>query len=122
MVDVTGSLNLTQTPPEDRPDDQVVPMLAGKMDPDEVKANFNALLYLMTEQMAVQQKLIHLLVEKEIITADEVNGQILEVTGNKEALTGVYNEMFVRFIGYCDAIRQMFKDGKVFKEGEGHDT
>lgn len=120
MNSVTGSMNLNQTPPDGRPDDVVVPLLGGNMDADEVKANFNALLYLLTEMMAVQIKTIELLSEKEVATPEEINEKILGVTGNKEELTQTYNELFTRFVGYYSSLRQLMADGKVFKEGEGN--
>ncbi len=120
MINATGTLNLNQTAPPSQPDDVVVPLLGGTMDAEEVKANFNALLYLVTEVMAVQLKLIDLLVEKEVATGDEVNEKILAITGDKEGLTQVYNELFTRFVGYSSSLRQLMADGKVFKEGEGN--
>jgi len=120
MIDVTGSLNLTQTPPEDRPDDVVVPLLGGDMDKDELKANFNALLYLLTENMSVSLKTLDLLTEKGLITAEEANEGVLSVTGSKEELTQTYNEIFQRFVGYYSSLRQMMADGQIFKEGEGN--
>jgi len=120
MIEVTGSLNLTQTPPEDRPNDTVVPLIGGKMDKEELQANFNALLYLLTEQMAVFLKTIDMLVEKEIITPEEANDKVLAVTGSKEELTETYNQIFTRFVGYYSSLRQMMEDGQIFKEGEGN--
>ncbi len=121
MDKVTGSLNLNQTPPPGRPNDKAVPLLGGNMEPEEVKANFNALLYLVTEVMAVQMRTLDLLIEKEIVTGDEVNEKVLAVTGDQEELSLVYNELFTRFVGYYSALRQLMADGKVFKEGEGAD-
>lgn len=85
-------------------------------DVNELKANFNALLYLLTENMAVSLELLKKLNEKEVLTDDEVD-QVLEVTGNKEELTRVYNEVFTRFIGYYQAVMRT-----IVEEQDGVDS
>jgi hypothetical protein len=118
MVDATGNTTINQTEPEKNQPDQMVPMLGGDMDIEEVKANFNALLYLLTEQMAVQLALLDTLVKKDLLAADEINEDILKVTGNQEELVHVYNELFSRFVGYYSSLRKLMADGKVLnKEG-----
>lgn len=79
--------------------------LDGKVDYDmnELKGNFNALLYMVTETMAVSLEILKKLHEKELLTAEDTDA-VLEVTGNKQELTRVYNEVFTRFVGYYQAI------------------
>ena len=95
--------------------DVVIPMIGGEMTLNEIKANFNALLYLLTEFMGVNLKLLDLLLEKEVTTSEEINEKVLSVTGNKEELTQIYNELFSRFVGYVNAIHQLQAEGKIFK-------
>lgn len=117
MDNVRGSINIGQEPPAapNAPPENAVPLIGGDMDIEEIKANFNALLYLMTEQMAVQLKVLDLLVEKELATPEELNEQVLSVTGDQEQLSGIYNEMFSRFVGYYSSLRKLMADGKVFQ-------
>ncbi len=127
MTKVGGSINIQQEEveiPETEidmengpvgPEDVAIPLIGGEMGMDEVKANFNALLYLQTEQMAVMLKVIDLLVKKEIGTAEEMNDEVLGVTGDQEQLTAIYNEMFSRFVGYYSSLRRLMADGKIFQ-------
>lgn len=71
----------------------------------ELKANFNALLYLLTENMAVSLEILRKLNDKELMSAEEVD-DVLKVTGNKDSLSNVYNEVFTRFVGYYQAVQQ----------------
>jgi len=114
MNDISGSTTIEQeTVKEEEP--VAIPLIGGSMNLEEIKANFNALLYLMTENMGIQLKLMEALVQKEVLTADDMNEKVLSVTGDKEELTLVYNEMFSRFVGYYTSLRQLMADGKVFE-------
>jgi len=99
MSTVGGSINIEQEEPKitENPEelDQVaIPLIGGDLGMEEVKANFNALLYLQTEQMAILLKVLDFLVAKDLATPKEMNDDVLSVTGDKEQLTGIYNEMF----------------------------
>ena len=127
MSTVGGSINIEQEEPKitENPEelDQVaIPLIGGDLGMEEVKANFNALLYLQTEQMAILLKLLDFLVAKELATPEEMNDQILSVTGDKEQLTGIYNEMFTRFVGYYSSLRKLMADGKVMQADVVVDT
>lgn len=117
MTQVGGSINITQeeTAPEE---DVAIPLIGGDLGLEEVKANFNALLYLQTEQMAVQLKLVDLLVRKGVATAEEMNEEVLSVTADAKELTAIYNEMFARFVGYYSSLRKLMADGKIFEADE----
>jgi hypothetical protein len=119
MADATGSVTIGQKAPEgsNGPDDRAIPLIGGQMDVDEIKANFNALLYLMTEQMAVQLKLMEVMVANGVVTPEDLNEKVLSVTGNQEELSGTYNEMFTRFVGYFSALKKLQEDGKIFEAG-----
>lgn len=78
---------------------------------EELKANFNAMLYLVTESMAVHMETLKLLQEKGVLSKEEVD-RVLNVTGDKQALVGVYNEVFTRFTGYYQAVRNMIENEK----------
>lgn len=80
-------------------------------DMDEIKANFNAMLYLLTENMAVSLEILKRLQEKEVLS-EEDNNEILSVTGDKEGLTRVYNEVFTRFIGYYQSVQRMIQEDR----------
>lgn len=114
MSNVGGSISITQeeTAPQE---DVAIPLIGGDLGMEEVKANFNALLYLQTEQMAVMLKLVDLLVRKEVATADEMNDEVLSVTADAKELTAIYNEMFARFVGYYSSLRKLMADGKIFE-------
>lgn len=114
MADVSGSINIGQETASAPPPD-AIPLIGGDMDIEEIKANFNALLYLMTEQMAVQLKVLDFLAEKGLATPDELNEKILSVTGDQEGLSSIYNEMFSRFVGYYSSLRKLMADGKIFQ-------
>ncbi len=127
MGTVGGSVNIQQEEPKitDNPEelDQVaIPLIGGDLGMEEIKANFNALLYLQTEQMAILLKLIDFMVTKDLATPEEMNEKILSVTGDKEQLTGIYNELFTRFVGYYSSLRKLMADGKIMKADMVVDT
>lgn len=127
MATVGGSVNIQQEEPKitESPEelDQVaIPLIGGDLGMEEIKANFNALLYLQTEQMAILLKLLDFIVSKDLATAEEMNDQILSVTGDKEQLTGIYNEMFTRFVGYYSSLRKLMADGKIMQADVVVDT
>lgn len=127
MGTVGGSISIQQEEPKitDNPEelDQVaIPLIGGDLGMEEVKANFNALLYLQTEQMAVLLKLLDLLVRNGVATQEDMNDEVLAVTGDKEQLTSIYNEMFTRFVGYYSSLRKLMADGKVMKADVVVDT
>lgn len=127
MSTVGGSVNIQQEEPKitDNPEelDQVaIPLIGGDLGMEEIKANFNALLYLQTEQMAILLKLIDFMVTKDLATPEEMNEKILSVTGDKEQLTGIYNELFTRFVGYYSSLRKLMADGKIMKADMVVDT
>jgi hypothetical protein len=124
MADVSGSINIGQepennappAPPEgNAPPEQAIPLIGGDMDIEEIKANFNALLYLTTEVMAIQLKVLDLLVEKGVAEPQELNEKVLSVTGEADQLSSIYNEMFTRFVGYYSSLRKLMEDGKIFQ-------
>lgn len=127
MVNTTASINIQQEEPKitENPEelDQVaIPLIGGDLGIEEIKANFNALLYLQTEQMAILLKLLDFMVAKELATAEEMNDQILAVTGDKNQLTSIYNEMFTRFVGYYSSLRKLMADGKIMQADAVVDT
>lgn len=127
MSTVGGSINIQQEEPKitDNPEelDQVaIPLIGGDLGMEEIKANFNALLYLQTEQMAILLKLMDFMVKKELASPEEMNEEILSVTGDKEQLTGIYNEMFTRFVGYYSSLRKLMADGKIMQADVVVDT
>ncbi|KKM00838.1 hypothetical protein LCGC14_1800480 [marine sediment metagenome] len=127
MTTVGGSINIQQEEPKITKNpkelDQVaIPLIGGDLGIEEIKANFNALLYLQTEQMAILLKLLDFLVKKELATPEEMNNEILAVTGDKDQLTGIYNEMFTRFVGYYSSLRKLMADGKIMKADVVVDT
>ena len=127
MSTVGGSINIQQEEPKitDNPEelDQVaIPLIGGDLGMEEVKANFNALLYLQTEQMAILLKLLDYMVAKDLATPEEMNEKILSVTGDKDQLTGIYNEMFTRFVGYYSSLRKLMADGKIMQADVVVDT
>ncbi len=120
MSTVGGSINIEQEEPKitDNPEelDQIaIPLIGGDLGMEEVKANFNALLYLQTEQMAILLKLLDYMVAKDLASAEDMNEKILSVTGDKDQLTGIYNEMFTRFVGYYSSLRKLMADGKIMQ-------
>ncbi len=127
MTTVGGSINIQQEEPKitENPkelDQVAIPLIGGDLGIEEIKANFNALLYLQTEQMAILLKLLDFLVKKELATPEEMNNEILAVTGDKDQLTGIYNEMFTRFVGYYSSLRKLMADGKIMKADVVVDT
>lgn len=127
MSTVAGSINIQQEEPKitENPEelDQVaIPLIGGDLGIEEIKANFNALLYLQTEQMAILLKLLDFMVAKELATAEEMNDKILAVTGDKNQLTSIYNEMFTRFVGYYSSLRKLMADGKIMQADAVVDT
>lgn len=79
-------------------------------DMNEIKANFNALLYLLTENMAVSLEILKKLRGLEVLTEEQID-EVLSITGNKSELTQVYNEVFTRFIGYYQSVQRMIQEG-----------
>ena len=120
MTNVQGSTSIAQEAPSSTANpeelDQVaIPLIGGDLGMDEIKANFNALLYLQTEQMAILLKLLDLLVKKGVATGEEMNEEVLAVTADRDGLTQIYNEMFTRFVGYYSSLRKLMVDGKIMK-------
>lgn len=118
MTNVHGSINVQQEEVKitDNPEELqevAIPLIGGDLGMEEIKANFNALLYLQTEQMAILLKVIDHLVAKEMATPEEMNDNVLSVTGDKDQLTAIYNEMFTRFVGYYSSLRKLMADGKI---------
>jgi hypothetical protein len=127
MSTVGGSINIQQEEPKitENPEelDQVaIPLIGGDLGMEEIKANFNALLYLQTEQMAILLKLLDFMVAKDLASAEDMNEKILSVTGDKDQLTGIYNEMFTRFVGYYSSLRKLMADGKIMQADVVVDT
>jgi hypothetical protein len=114
MENPTGSISIEQEPVAEQ-EEVAVPLIGGDMAENDIKANFNALLYLMTEQMAVQLKMMDLMIRKELVTPEEMNDEVLYVTGDQEGLTEIYNEMFTRFVGYFAALKKLHEDGRIFE-------
>lgn len=120
MTNVQGSTSIAQEAPSttanpEELDQVAIPLIGGDLGMDEIKANFNALLYLQTEQMAILLKLLDMLVKKEVATGEELNEEVLSVTADREGLTQIYNEMFTRFVGYYSSLRKLMADGKLMK-------
>lgn len=120
MTNVQGSTSIAQEAPSSTANpeelDQVaIPLIGGDLGMDEIKANFNALLYLQTEQMAILLKLLDILVAKGVATGEELNEEVLSVTGDRDGLTQIYNEMFTRFVGYYSSLRKLMADGKIMQ-------
>lgn len=113
-MDLKAETTLTQEASEP---EIAIPMVGGDMGVEALKANFNALLYLLTEQMAVQKKLLLVLSEKSVLSEDQTDA-VLAVTEDKEVLTATYGELFARFVGYYSSVRQLLQDGKIFTEEE----
>lgn len=94
--------------------EQLVQSMQMDGDKEELIANFNAILYLLTEQMGINLALLDLLVEKGILTQEEANEKVLSVTGDKSTLTHVYQQLYGRFINYYGAVREMIEKGSYY--------
>ena len=73
-----------------------------RLDPElakELKGNFNSQMYLLTEIATVLSVTMEKLVEKNVITEEELIG-LWEVTGDREKLSKVYGQLFQRFTDY----------------------
>ena len=79
---------------------------------DELKANFNSTLYLLTEQMTVVIAIMQLLKDKGIINDEELNS-VFSVTGDKDKLVDVYNTIFARFINYFGRVKETLEKGEM---------
>lgn len=77
---------------------------------NELKGNFNAILYLLTESIALNVRVTEVLAEKEVLSDEDV-ASIFAVTGDKERLTAIYQEVFQRFVNYYGAVQNTIQSG-----------
>lgn len=75
------------------------------LDPIDIRLNFNALLYLFTELIAIFNQLVLTMKEKETITDAEIK-KIYEITTEKDVLTRTYTPVFNRFMEYYIATKK----------------
>lgn len=92
---------------ENKPREPNVPAqdLHAPVDPADIRLNFNCLIYLFTEQMAMFNELTKLLKEQAIFDDADIR-TIYSVTGDKEVLSLVYQAVFQRFIEYYASLKQ----------------
>ncbi len=75
------------------------------VEPLDIRLNFNCMLYLFTELVAIFNELVKIMKEKENLTEDDIK-RIYQITTNKEDLSRVYQPVFNRFMEYYVATKQ----------------
>ncbi len=75
------------------------------VEPLDIRLNFNCMLYLFTELVALFNELVLILKEKETLTEADIK-RIFEITADKEGLSKVYQPVFNRFMEYYVATRK----------------
>lgn len=75
------------------------------VEPIDIRLNFNCMLYLFTELVALMNELV-LTMKKNGQLSDEDIKNIYEITANKESLTKVYQPVFNRFMEYYVATKR----------------
>ena len=97
-----GESGYNPTPPEsERPEAPAAPTqnVHAPLDPLDIRLNFNCMLYLFTELLALQNELVVLLKERGDLSEEEVV-RIYGVTSKQEGLARVYKPVFSRFMEY----------------------
>ena len=95
MTTETINLEPTVTPEPQAP----VQDINAPIEPMDVRLNFNCMLYLFTELVALLNELV-LTMKKNGQLSDEDIKNIYEITAKQEALTKVYEPVFNRFMEY----------------------
>ena len=75
------------------------------IEPLDIRLNFNCMLYLFTELMALFNELIKTLHEKEQVTEDDIR-RIFAITADKDTLMQTYQPVFNRFMEYYVLTKQ----------------
>ena len=95
MTTETINLEPTVTPEPQAP----VQDINAPIEPMDVRLNFNCMLYLFTELVALLNELV-LTMKNNGQLSDEDIKNIYEITANQESLTKVYQPVFNRFMEY----------------------
>ena len=75
------------------------------VEPLDIRLNFNCMLYLFTELVALFNELVLIFKERGDLTDEEIE-RIYKITANKEGLSKVYQPVFNRFMEYYVATKQ----------------
>lgn len=90
---------------EGEPEAPPVQDVHAPIDPLDIRLNFNCMLYLFTELMALNNELMVVLLERGDLTQEEVT-RIYQVTADKDALVKIYQPVFARFMDYYVATKR----------------
>ena len=77
-----------------------------------MKANFSALLYVITEQQALLGKLLEVMLTNGILSDAQLK-KVTEVYGDEDVLQPVYEDVYKRFAWYFMATKEMIMEGAV---------
>ncbi len=100
---VGESINLEATAPDATP---LAPQdLNAPVEPLDIRLNFNCMLYLFTEIVALMNELVLTLKNNDNLSDEDIKN-IYEITANKESLTRVYQPVFNRFMEYYIATKK----------------
>ena len=75
------------------------------VEPLDIRLNFNCMLYLFTELVALFNELVLIMKEKESLTDADIQ-RIYKITADKEGLSRVYKPVFNRFMEYYVATKE----------------
>ena len=101
MTTETIDLNPDAAPTSTAPQQDV----HAPVEPLDIRLNFNCMLYLFTELVALFNELVLILKEKESLTDDDIK-RIYQITADKESLSKVYKPVFNRFMEYYVATKK----------------
>ena len=91
------------------------------VEPVDIRLNFNCMLYLFTELVALFNELVLIFKERGDLTDEEIE-RIYKITANKEGLSKVYQPVFNRFMEYYVATKQDVTGEKPQVVGVDSDT
>jgi len=77
-----------------------------------MKANFSALLYVITEQQALFGRLLEVMLANGDLSDVQLK-KVTDVYGDQETLQPVYEDVYKRFAWYFMATKEMILEGKV---------
>jgi len=84
------------------------------------KANFSALLYVVTEQQALIGRLLEVLLANGVLSAAQLE-RVTDIYGDENTLQPVYADVYKRFAWYFMATKELIEANEPCPHGMGED-
>ncbi len=93
--------------PEQRVKEKVIRL--SKDDMVDLKANINAMLFVLTDFLTLQTELMKKLIDSKVLTEEQVQA-IYAATGNKEIVEQVHAAIYSRYANYFEKSREVIRE------------